>query len=312
MAEPNREAISDQGFSQANKLTAELAEIQPDQPAPAEVPAVDSNKEFTNRLNSLMPKYQAPDANGRKKYERQLETAAKILAKSYPDQLEAITIFTNLPAILEAGDKVDDSSLHNKRKLPLYRELTEYQYLLTHFALENADKPEVMQNLWSVAGNMAARMDKSKDFQARKAGALTAAAAHHLFSTLGKQPELSHPDEDAFDAIDLWVEDEHSAVQIMKSDAEEVTISRTDDVLYPGIAVEGDQVSQHFSVNSPVDKALRFRTKLAHYAQEHSQPVEGYFLQIPYSQIDSQTGVPSPVLVEQMRAKLDTIRPWQN
>lgn len=70
----------------------------------------------------------------------------------------------------------------------------------------NGDDKEFMNLFWKVNSITADGMGKLRKLNILKKGLLNQVAAYKVIEALGKKPKLSHPNEDAFNAIDLWTE----------------------------------------------------------------------------------------------------------
>ena len=117
--------------------------------------------------------------------------------------------------------------------------------------------------------------------------------------------KLSHPDEDAFNAIDLWTES-GQALQIKGWNEKKPAIIKTDTIAFTAIQIDGgNKKSVLFNSTEYVkSKNVLFRAKIKNYGNKIGKDISGYMLMIPYSKIDFNTGEPTPELIEFFRQKL--------
>ncbi len=308
--QPTSEQEPDTGFPQAAKLLAGLNEApRPAIPMPR-APKKRPELQQIDLANKLRPIYQEGTQSEHGHNEPQIQELAEQYQLKYPNELEAITILTNVQSFLELTQRVKDPELKREEKKPLFKELTEYQYLWTHFVITNSDKTRVMEDFWEATHRIAESAGYAEPARAYQSGIITAAATYQIFEALGKQPQLSHPAEDAYDAIDLWIDETNQPVQIKKSNASEVEIEKTEDIEFPALEVAGPAGhTQHFAIEQPNREQIQFKMNIKRYAERVGHPVDGYFIRVPYGQVDSTTGKPTPELIEQVRAKLAAEEP---
>jgi hypothetical protein len=233
----------------------------------------------------------------------------------YPNEKQTIVALTELTNFIRGVQRLDNpepGDRHKDRKR-IIKGLCEYQFLITSFAINNADDSEVMSEFWAAATKMARKAGGYDEYERTKAGVLPAVTTHKLFEILGLNPSLSRPFEDAFQSIDMWIgTGESSAVQIKRKFEDETTdehvvIERTDTLTSPGVLAKGsDGEAKHYSPQSDSPEDVRkFTMKVDDYARQLGHPIQGYFIRIPASQIHPDTGMPSETLIEEVRTKLD-------
>ncbi|MEI6843318.1 MAG: hypothetical protein WCK48_02335 [bacterium] len=226
--------------------------------------------------------------------------------REYPDQLEGVEALFGFVDCLRDTDKLDRGEVKHKDRSKVYEELTQYQFLVSHFIKENSEDKEFLTLFWNALHKISAP-GYIREFNIYKHGILTQVATFKIFEKIGENPTMSHPKEDAFKSIDMWVGED--AVQI-KGDAratklELVEVKKEGVVGVPGIIIDKNNQSRYFS-SEMFGKIQRFKVKFEEYkkylGKEH---IKAYFLVIPFSMIDPVTGEPSAELVAEAKSKID-------
>ncbi len=179
--------------------------------------------------------------------------------------------------------------------LAAYKDVTEYQFLVTHYVASQMENAPALKELWSRLREKARLQKEEQNFNMFQRGIVTQVATHKIFKELGFQPRFSHPRDDAFKKIDLWSDAKH-AVQVKGSAHESFGIFETDEVGPAPV-----EISQDGKTRKLFDSDLRsFKTKLRSFGAD----VKGYFIVIPSDKIDFTTGQPSKELIDLVRQKI--------
>jgi hypothetical protein len=183
--------------------------------------------------------------------------------------------------------------------------------LLTNFALNNIEDAEGMKAFWE---SLFTTADKAgnHDIAARiKTGVLSTVATMKCLEAIGAKPALSHPREDAYNAIDIFAGGR--AIQVKRGHRGEKMLYTTDDLDFPGPEIVNEDGSvSHFSAE--IDRGaeqdlMTFRRKVADYSRDIGHEVKGYFIRLPYDKIEPDTGKPTEELIAQVRQEFaDAIR----
>jgi hypothetical protein len=231
--------------------------------------------------------------------------------KKHPEEIEAAEILFSFPEFFETQRKLDKMREESKKrmltkeeedkKLQHFKNLTQYWFLVAHFIHENIDKKEMLSEFWESIERTS--HETGYDSKNLKRGTLTQVATMRVFEKLGLKSELSHPKEDAFNAIDLWVEG--NAIQIKGTKTKkDVDIVEVDSTAFPGVQTEQNNNVLHFNSHF-FYAAQKFKIKTEEYQKELHRPFHSYFVIIPYGFIDNETGEPKPELIEKIREKLN-------
>jgi hypothetical protein len=253
------------------------------------------------------PEQTAPskDRNAYKATERRVTRAADA---EFADDLEGAMVMRDLTPFLRAQSAMEQPGVSSAEKLEKVRSLTEYQYLLAHFILQRSDDEPYMRQFWKSATTLAEKAGKSEqDITRLRIGVLSTVATVKALDALGYQPELAHPDQDAYDAVDVWTSN-HQALQV-KGAGRELEVYRTDDVEYPAVrtdrAGQGVRMISAGSSERLEQDLAKFATKVDRISAREGRPVEGLFVRIPYGRINHATGQPDQVLLSELRQYLE-------
>lgn len=176
-----------------------------------------------------------------------------------------------------------------------YRDVTEFQFLITHYVISQAEDPQALKEMWHTLKDVSRSKSEEQNFSLFQRGVVTQVAIHRIFKELGFSPKISHPDEDAFKKIDMWSDEKH-AVQVKGSAHEAFGIYETDKIGPAPVEIPGEGNTRKL-----FDGQLRsFRTRLKSFGND----VKGYFIVIPSDKLDFATGEPSRELVELVKQKI--------
>ena len=220
--------------------------------------------------------------------------------KRYPNEREGIEALFGLARYLDTAQAIREMK-ERDGSVPkeLYRAQTEYNFTLTHFVKVANDK-EFLSGFWDllkVVGETRSEED-AVTVGRLHAGVVTQVAISKTFETLGEGTSLSHPDEDAFHATDLWVEEHPVQVKGMRGNEPEFT--EVDSMTYPATSIRHGNRERVYT--SHFDEEIdRFALKIRKYGELKGREMRGYFVAVPYRMIDWDTGDPSPELVDYFR-----------
>jgi hypothetical protein len=154
-----------------------------------------------------------------------------------------------------------------------------------------------------VLEELAARAHLSRECNVVRRGVVTQVATFRIFKELGFTPVLSHPEEDAFQSIDLWSDAEHP-VQVKSTSEEKPDVVATDEISFPGVEIKRGNALEHFTSKLFHD-AQKFKMRVEAYRKaSKKENLKGYFVVVPYAKVDFITGEPDRELVESVRRKL--------
>src|SRR3989344_239822 len=70
------------------------------------------------------------------------------------------------------------------------RDMTEYQFLLTHFILVNGEDKDLLNNFWKTMEVLAERTGALVELNNLRRGQISQVAVHKIMESLGSQPKL--------------------------------------------------------------------------------------------------------------------------
>ncbi len=290
LPQPNR---AERAFAQARDLAAELG--RPGDPV-TEIPLA-----MPTRPGSTAP------SSERNAYKNIEEGVTKRVADIFDNDVEGAMVMRDLAPFLRGQSAMNQEGVEHKDKMAKVRGLSDYQYLLTHFVLERSDDEAYMRRFWQSAETLAKKDGKSEQNVTQlRVGILSTVATIKALELLGYEPELAHPAQDAYDAIDVWT-GARKALQV-KGAGDQLQVYRTEDVGFPAVRVkESGQPAKMISTGSTQrleGDLYKFAAKVDQVSEREGRPVEGLLVVIPYSRINHATGEPSTHLIEELRFTL--------
>ncbi len=232
-----------------------------------------------------------------------LEHAGQAPQESIKENAEWAEVIASFAPFLETKRRLKMEEIEDDEAiLAAYKDVTEYQFLITHYVATQAEDPSALKAMWHELREVAKSKNEDQNFNIFQRGVVTQVATHRIFKELGFNPQFSHPKDDAFKKIDLWSDATH-AVQVKGSAHEAFGIFETDKIGPSPVEISGDGKTRKL-----FDSDLRsFKTKLRSFGAD----VKGYFIVIPSDKIDFATGKPSEELIELVKQKIHPQTPQQ-
>jgi len=227
----------------------------------------------------------------------------------FPEQIEGVEVLFGIIDFLKKQKAFDAGKSRGERmpepeRINTFRDFTEYQFLFTHFIINAADDRSFLEDFWSVAEAMAKDVDCLKEMQRLRRALVSQASVYHILREVGEKPNLSHPREDAFNAIDLWA-NHKTAIQIKGWNEEEPALFESDHLVFPAVQTgQPSKQSLFTSLEYMRDKNYQFIGKVKQYGRVIKQNLTGYMMVVPYSKIDFVTGEPAQELVAFFKDKI--------
>jgi|GEM_PF-2823440 len=234
----------------------------------------------------------------------------KEYSKQYPQEQEEIEAFFNALSAWSKEKQLKYSLVKGKEKRKAIRELTEYQYLLTHFLIQNSQNKDELERFWDLLKKTASASGKTEEFQTMRQGVLGQVATFLSLNELKLHPHLAHPRLDMFDQIDLQAKDTNSKkeIDIQIKSTKRVSspeIFSSQEVYFPSVEInQRDNTVINIADKYFVQKNKVFQMHLQKYQDMIKKQVKGYLVVIPYQEIDHVTGQPFPKIVNFLKQKL--------
>ena len=274
-------------------------------------------EEFSRRFAEIASAMKSDDKEKLRKLKREMRNA-------HPEDIEEVSALfgffdlardqAKISSLLEEKNKdKKDADWWKKESKQTFESLTSFQYLLNHFACTNSGDANFMRDFWSMGKKLCFEAGGKEIFEGVKRGVLTQVAIFKSLEALGHKPALATPAEDAYEAIDFKLQGEEDAIFQTKGSslADEILLAKTEMIDFPG--VEAD------SPNTPGGKVMfrkkmsrdftSFRQKVSEYEKSHGKKVDAYFLVVPDSKYEAETGMPKPELAEFFREKFGAKQP---
>lgn len=222
--------------------------------------------------------------------------------------------FEAIEALFDAWEVISKQQAFDAQRNHLTREqlrkwllmFTEDQFLLTHFMLVNGSNRGMLESFWRGLEYIADRHQVVPELASMRSGVVSQVAVYRILEQLDELPLLSHPQEDAYDAIDVWAAGD-VAVQVKGWNQSEPELIESDVMALPAVTVASG-TSAPDRVYTPHDRLIEkshvFYTNVEKYARRTGRPVKGYVMVVPFSKMDSITGEPSEDVVAFFREKM--------
>jgi hypothetical protein len=231
--------------------------------------------------------------------EERIESLKEKMLAENPESLEWVEAIFGMRDLIKKQVEISKKrEQYEENKPEDFQDMTEYQFLLTHFIFANRRNGKVIVEFWKICQKMADVMGEWYIFNQLRSGIISQVATARLLEESGAKPSLSHPEEDAFRSIDLWSEEKNEAFQI-KGDksATRLHIFESDRISFPAIKTA---MGEHFN-GDKFAKFNSFRVKVDKYRKVIGRDFKGLLVVIPQNEINPETGKPTRELVEQFR-----------
>lgn len=225
------------------------------------------------------------------------DAITKRYCENYPDSREYVTAIAEYLSFLATRSKVEKKELqHEKEKRAALRELTEFQFLVTHLVATTRERP-ALETFWQAIETLAAAHGDSKNAAQLRHSILTQVAIQKILNA-----KLSLPVEDAFHAIDMWTND-NVAVQVGGTPLYSTEIIETGTAGFPTVSVDRGGHTEFYS-GFAFDKFQHFKIKLSEYGKLIHKDLKGFLVVIPHNSFDAVNGDPNEKITTEIRERL--------
>ena len=240
--------------------------------------------------------------------EEKIKELRKAYEERYPDQLEGVMALLDFVPFLETEKSLDALRVKGegftKEMASLLENLTQYQFLLTDFITTNSGNKDFLTLFWNTIEQIASDTDNVRAFLKARRGVMGQVAAMKIFEAIGEHPKLSHPKEDAFRAIDGWI-DTHRALQVKAYQGATPELLETDAISFPAVITERNKEVRYASSHLAAEMN-KFQMKVSKYKEIiGKKDLKGYLMVVPFGQFDFVTGEPNKEVVEFFRKKFE-------
>ncbi|MDD3102280.1 MAG: hypothetical protein PHE59_04015 [Patescibacteria group bacterium] len=186
------------------------------------------------------------------------------------------------------------------------RELTEWQFTITHCVLHAGENKELLGSFWSECDRLN-RLFSDNSFFIYKKGVIGQVGVYKMMEHFGLNPEMPPPWEDAFEKTDLKVHfpgDNPNPVQTkyIRGTEKPIFIS-TDEISHPNIVHYGKEKNIHIS-NKDIEEMIHLKEKCDARAQREHKEVVGFYLACPDHSFDDLTGKPTEEFLAQIEPEI--------
>ncbi len=237
-----------------------------------------------------------------------LPALKKKYLEKHPAELEWVEAIFGLREILVKQQAIEKEQKSGyKITKERYKDLTEYEFLFTNFILNNGRNKKFLQEFLDCCRDIAETYGAKEEMAIFWSGIRSQAAVYKILERIGENPKLATPTEDAYKAIDLWVEGEDAkerrAIQTKSArDVLEPAVLDSEHLAFPAVRTSSQRYfnsAEYFKNN-----AKNFLAKVEEYGKEQGKEIKAYMLVIPSTKVDFVTGEPSRDLVEFFRKEL--------
>jgi len=186
------------------------------------------------------------------------------------------------------------------------RELTEWQFTITHFILKAGKNEKLAESFWSECDKLNS-LFSDRPFQLYQKGIIGQVGIYKMMEHFGLNPEMAHPNEDAFKKTDLKVHfpgDNPNPVQAkyIRGTEKPIFIS-TDEISYPNIKHYGKEKNINIS-HKDIEEMFHLKETCATEAQREHKEIVGFYLACPDHSINFVTGEPSKEFLTQIEPEI--------
>ncbi len=179
----------------------------------------------------------------------------------------------------------------------LLRKVTEDEAAWTKFIYQVKDK-DAARHFWEEAADRLKGTGFESELEGFKRGVVCQVAVLKCLDKLEQKSRLATPDEDMFNATDLWLKKESIAIQVKgRKKLPGLAFISQEEVSFPAIEHEGNEAIHYIMVRDTEHETERFFAKIERLAEIKHRPVKGFMIYIPEEMLENKdTGEPSEEL----------------
>lgn len=187
--------------------------------------------------------------------------------------------------------------------------LSSWNQKATEFLAKHEYDKEFARAFWSsyeTIFNLFSNDKNSRD--GVKRGIVGQASVCHILSHAGLKPEISTPQEDVFEKIDLKISlgGRNIAIQIKQHQKlNEPLILSAKDIKYPGIVSKGTDRDLYFS-SLDIEEMTNLQESCQEKSRREKKKIEAFYIVIPSGHCDPDTGKPSSEFLKKIKYLIQT------
>ncbi|MGC9048793.1 MAG: hypothetical protein ACP5IX_01045 [Patescibacteria group bacterium] len=228
--------------------------------------------------------------------------------KENPDSVEVIEAIFGIKDVARIEQEL---SVAKNKKLRIEREklkemmrnLTQWHFLLTNLLIQIKDK-SFASSFWSELGAIY-KSFSDRPIKGIRKGIVGQVGVYKTLEKFGLQPRIAHPDEDAFEKMDLWVSlpTAEVAIQTKYTQKIEQPLIVKDDIDYPSVLIESLDKETYVS-HYDIEQMIRLRESCRKKAKQTGKKIQSLYLSIPEGSFDPDTGEPTEEFLKQIEPEI--------
>lgn len=228
--------------------------------------------------------------------------------KNYPEQAEIIEAIFDIKDIAEI-EKDLTTSKEQKKKIEreklkdMMRDLTGWHFLVTHLLSQNQDKSFAI-SFWSELGEIH-KLFSDRPLRGVRKGIIGQVGVYKTLEKFGLKPKITHPDEDAFEKMDLLISSPavETAIQTKYTKRVKQPLVIKDNIDYPSVLLDKLD-SQTYISHYDIEQMMRLRESCRKKSIRIGKKVEALYFAIPEGSFDPDTGEPSEEFLKQIEPEI--------
>lgn len=228
--------------------------------------------------------------------------------KINPGEAEIIEAFFEIKSLAEAQKEIQSfkdkgKKIEREKLKELMRDLTEWQFLMTHLLTQFKDKSSAAI-FWSELGSLY-KFFSGESLRGHKKGVIGQIGVYKTLEKFGLRPKIAHPDEDAFEKMDLSVSlpTAETAIQTKYTERIKQPLVIKDDIDYPSVLLEKLDKETYIS-HYDIEQMMRLRESCRKKSARTGKKIEALYLAIPEGSFDPDTGEPSEEFLKQIEPEI--------
>lgn len=228
--------------------------------------------------------------------------------RNYPEEAEVIEAIFDIKYVDEIEKELILSKEQKKKIEPeklkeMMRDLTRWQFLVTHLLSQNQDKSFAI-SFWSEIGTIH-KLFSDRPLRGRKKGIIGQVGVYKTLKKFGLQPQIAHPDEDAFEKMDLSISlpTAEAAIQTKYTERVKQPLVIKDDVDYPSVFLEKIDKETYIS-HYDIEQMMRLCESCRKKSARTGKKIEALYLAIPEGSFDPDSGEPTEEFLKQIEPEI--------
>lgn len=228
--------------------------------------------------------------------------------KENPESAEIIEIMFGIKEVANIEQELRIAKSRKirieKEKLKeMMRDLTQWNFLVTHFFSRTKDKL-FANSFWAELGAIY-KLFSDRPLRGIRKGIIGQVGVYKTLEKLGLRPKIAHPNEDAFEKMDLLVSLPTTEVAIQTRYTRKIKqpLIIKDDIDYPSVLLESLDKETYIS-HYDIEQMTRLSESCRKKSKQTGKKIQSFYLVIPEGSFDSNTGEPSEEFLRQIEPEI--------